>query len=652
MNLSERFSRSARFFLILLLLPIAAQAICPVFPAHYSVGADVANCSYNTIQAAIDAVGGCPVVIDVTREHLYGSGGFCTPSQSGGCHLHVDGKNVTLQGWGDGVSCYDLNHSVCASCGPGQTGPLVTLDAANAGGSVLSATSGNGATYVTLRNLTLTHGATAYDGSGGGINYNGHGSLMIEDSFVSYNYAGYGGGINMKGAGGSALLTLGANSVTWFNTAQFSGGGVRLEGDSRLIAIQPQTLIGFNTATGHNPVSNTDSGGFGGGLEVLGPAQADIGSPGYGSGGVIDNNHARYGGGISANAPDDLNRPDVRLFTVDAANPVRISNNAADNTGGGIYLGPYVDESGYQVASLCATNFRIDHNVAQEGTAIYGDADSSVVQGTYGSILLLNVSQTIDSDCNSPQPLSELGSVECTPGLGCNSIDNNTAQNSSAVPTAGSAVLLQNVSYLTGDRLMFRGNHGAHAIRGFDAPTVLSNCLIVENTTSGELLRQENQGDVGETSPGFTTLQNCTISANTIGGTNVVSSAHGLILADSIVDQPGVPTLAYSGNSNYLAINYVLSNDTSTLSSGIGVVQGAPTFVAAAQSDFHLQATSLGIDFAPPIAGDDRDRDGLPHDQDLLVVPNLYGDRDLGAYERQYTCAADTVFCNGFDAYQ
>src|SRR5512146_2831118 len=200
-------NRSLPFFLVLtaVIAWTDAGAICPIFPTHYRVGADATYCTHNDIQAAIDAVGACPIVIDVTREHLY-TGASCDPSKPSGCHLAISNKtNVTLQGWGDGVTCLDLKQNICASCGPGQTVPLITLDGGSSGGPVLSI---GGTSNVSLRNLTITHGATAYDGSGGGIAFAGSGSLLLEDSTLANNYAGYGGAINMTASGAGATLTL------------------------------------------------------------------------------------------------------------------------------------------------------------------------------------------------------------------------------------------------------------------------------------------------------------------------------------------------------------------------------------------------------------------------------------------------------------
>jgi hypothetical protein len=81
-------------------------------------------------------------------------------------------------------------------------------------------------------------------------------------------------------------------------------------------------------------------------------------------------------------------------------------------------------------------------------------------------------------------------------------------------------------------------------------------------------------------------------------------------------------------------------------------MEGAPTFVDAANGDYHLQLNSLGVDFAP--TGTGIDLDGRTRTVDLPGVPNTIGPLDLGAYEIQVDtvlgCAnADTIFCDGFD---
>jgi hypothetical protein len=81
----------------------------------------------------------------------------------------------------------------------------------------------------------------------------------------------------MNPSPGAGILTLDANTLVLENTADVDGGGIRVEGDSRLFMLANSTLIGYN----HAP------NGSGGGIEVVGPARADIGSSGYHGSAVI-----------------------------------------------------------------------------------------------------------------------------------------------------------------------------------------------------------------------------------------------------------------------------------------------------------------------------------------------------------------------------
>jgi hypothetical protein len=78
-----------------------------------------------------------------------------------------------------------------------------------------------------------------------------------------------------------------------------------------------QTGVAFNTATS----------GYGGGILVLGSAQAYIGSPSYGAAGVVNNNTAAHGGGgaVFANHGDS-NDAVVKLFTTDPERPVSLQS--------------------------------------------------------------------------------------------------------------------------------------------------------------------------------------------------------------------------------------------------------------------------------------------------------------------------------------
>ena len=592
-------------------------------------------CTDDTIQSAIDfiknAAYACPATIYVTREHTYTSQ-----------HLTLNnvGTPLTIVGTGDQVHCGSTDVQICdpdIGCPPPPTAPLVTIDgSASNNFSVLSITGYNN---ITLRYLTIKGAAAT--GDGGGIHFDGTGFLTIDTSTISLNEAGYGGGINFKANGGAATLTLAANALVLNNTADTSGGGIRIEGQAHLFALQPQTLIAFNHALG----------GYGGGVEVVAPAVADIGSPGYNGGAVIQFNDAQYGGGIAVagygQGGDYHSIALARLFTVDPVHPVQVTNNSASHTGGGIWLKPqaYLGPR----AELCANDFRIDDNIAAEGSAIYSDSDYNLDIPDGGEVYL-NLAYD-DPDCSedpaNPDPVSGHGAVACASGVACNTLDRNIAEDDMNVATDGSVILVQDSGSLRLNRTALRNNQGGHAIRLFGtgepyADTIF-NCLLAENAASAELIRIEHEDNVS----GLVSISGCTIANNDIGGATVVNSAHALTFTKSIVAEPDVPTLAYTDNPDYLTVQYVLSNDVSTLPASIGVLQGAPTFVDAAGSDYHLQNSSIGIDYAPASGG--IDLDGVPRSTDLPQVPDNYGTRDLGAYERQYFCGMDTIFCSGFD---
>lgn len=627
--------------LLLFLSAGSAHAICIVPPLHVFVGdtASDSMCSYNTIQAAIDAATtnpSCSTIVHVTREHTYTEQ-----------HLTISNRNITLAGWGDGVTCAAVASQcdIIGNC-PLPTpaiNPLILLFGHD-GDSVIHI---DGASNVSLLNLGITEGSVS--DKGGGIYYDGNGSLSLTSTTVNLNHAGYGAGISMNGDGGPANLYLNAYSQILANTADVSGGGIRMTGTSRLFALQPHILIGFN----HAPNGN------GGGVDVTGPARADIGSPGFNGLAVIYDNDAQYGGGISiSGGSDDQQDGAARIFTTDSVNPVQVSNNTASHTGGAIYLKPFNDIIGDEsAATFCARDFRMDDNIAQEGAAIYADLDSSPTIGGFNQISHVALNSLSDvAYCSEPESATTLGAVACAQGTSCNTIDGSITEDSQDTSTAGAVILIQTNAEFSADRITMRGNHAAHAIRAFDPLfNYLSNCLIVDNVFSAEVALVENEGTYTEEgSNPVTQFRNCTVSNNAISGSDVFSSARGFKLQDSIIDQPGVPTLNYTDTASNLVVKDVLTNDSGTLPDTVYIQQGGPTFVDAANGNYHLTSASLGVDFAPsdsttPIL----DLDGKPRVVDLPSIVNKFGAMDLGAYElqQQFACgASDTIFCDGFES--
>ena len=608
----------------------AAYALCFGPPKQVYVGdtSSDSDCTYNDIQSALNAEGGtCPAVVNITREHTY-------TSQA----LTISGKGLTLKGWGDGVTCNLLKNCTTAGCLPAETGaPLVTLSGTT-GSSVLHI---DGSSGVTLIDLTLTGGIVNPQQGGGGVYFGGSGSLTTQNTTIDYNQAGYGAGIAMSPSG-TAALTLGPNSVIQYNDATVNGGGILIEGQTTLTATSPNTYINGNTALS----------GSGGGVIVNGPATANIGSPGYFGLPVIEGNSAEYGGGVAAFAASQA-PPTINLFTTDANNPVQVSGNVASHTGGAIYLKPYVP-TGFSFESwpiFCADNFRLDNNIAQEGTAIYADEDHDINGDYIGSNVHLN-------DC------APAGAVACAAGVACNELSGNVAEDTNQQATDGAVILMQSSGFLQADRVKLTGNHGGAAIRVLTdqennwsggggtvaVNTQLENCLLADNVLSGELFDATPGG--GDNNK--IVFDGCTIAGNQIGAPYLMlvqlSDNSSFVLRNSLIAQPSRATVDYDGSFDNFTAEYIVSNDITTLSAvGVGVKVGTPTFVNAANGDFHLQRSSIGVNYAP--AGTtSHDLDGNTRVVNLPGVPDVYGPMDVGAYEIQLACAvSDTIFCDGFD---
>lgn len=591
-------------FVVLALAPLDASATV------FNVGV---GCTYATIDAAIeaashDASGNNKILIVNNQSYT---------NQA----LTITGQRLLIGG--------------APACNYLQPGGNATIS----GGSGHAVLTIRGDSHITLRNLTISDGYPSDSASGGGIDFAGTGTLSIDHTTVSNNHAGYGGGINFNGSGGAAYLGLNAETQILSNIATTSGGGVRIEGDAVLTITAPQVWLAFNQAPG----------GYGGGLEVIGPARADLGSPGYRIGdyaGLLYGNSALYGGGMAVFGGGGASQHVVvRLFATDVANPVMIRANRAVQTGGGVYMQPDAGPN-QSFATLCGIDYRLTDNTAQEGSAIYADEDSTSLDGYTGSFVEFGP-YADHVDCR--QTALPAGMVACS-SESCNSIDHNVAQDSAGHATAGSAILLQTNSIATFDRLRLRDNTGEHALRlvggggAFETTSAtLSNALLTGNVMRNELVLAESGTDL--------VVKNATFTGNQSPSGVVIRANRALSVSDSIFAQGPASSVMFGGDAANLHLDYILSMEVASLASGDHIVQADPSFVDVAHGDFHLLPTSLAIDVAPPVVGDDRDLDGRPHDQDMPDVPNLDGVRDLGAYERQlrYCGAADTVFCSGFD---
>ncbi|MEO5625794.1 MAG: hypothetical protein ABIQ70_07295 [Dokdonella sp.] len=600
----------------------ACNAIQPPPELYVGDTASDAACTQNDIQSAIDAAT-CAygTNIYITHEQTYASQ-----------HLNISGKNVTLIGRVNGDVCGPASQVICnPTCPPPPTAPRASISGHN-GDAVLTI---SGTSTVGLKYMDITGGTQASGFSGGGIEFVGSGSLTLDTSWVRGNHATNGGGIYFNGTGSAiANLNLLAYTQILVNTADSSGGGILVAGNAVLNAMQPNIQIQSN----HAP------GGYGGGIDVVGPATANIGSPDSAAGvSVLDGNTAAYGGGISINASDN-GYAQARLFTTDPSRPIGITNNIATHTGGGIYVKPRTNAPAtLNEAQVYAWDYRIEGNIAVEGAAIYADVDPSIGQTLGGQVWLGN---TLVAGGGLP---TDLGAVACTNSALCNTINDNQTTDT----TQGSTILIQDDGYFVANRFSMRHNKADHAIRIVGPPgnTQIFNCLLAENTTQHELIQVSGSGAI-------TYINSCTLANNAISASHVIHAESKLSLSDMIIDEPGTLALDYSGDAADLAVNYVLSNDITTLSGdGTGVALGAPTFVDLAGGDYHLKATSLGVDFAPTsdayYVQNASDLDGKPRNFDLPPAGNVFGTQELGVYELQNLfreCgASDSVFCDGYD---
>jgi hypothetical protein len=624
----RRRSLAGHLLLLLCLALVAAdaRAFCDALhpvPEFY-VG-DVASdsaCTQNDIQSAIDAatcIYGTKIFI--TREHTYTTQG-----------LNINDKNITLIGRGDGVNCGPVTIGICdptIGCPPPPTAPLVSIS----GKSNAAVFTIGGNSNVSLRYLDINNGGNT-GANGGGIGFSGSGSLTLDTTWVRANQAVNGAGVFFNGTGAStSTLNVLAYTQILANTASDSGGGIFVGGNAELDMFAPHTTIDGNTAAG-----------LGGGIAIVGPANANIGSPDDNGLAAIRLNQAAYGGGISITTPDsDAHDSIVKLFTTDPARPVGVVGNTATHTGGGIYLKPTAGTGNYSATFLCAWDFRIEGNIAQEGAAIYSDTDSALLGAVEGGYVLLGVCPYYNGDYPD-----QLGAVACPDNAVCNRVDGNVASDNSANPT--SAILIQTHGTLNATRFSMRNNNVGHVIRlvGDQTSGDLFDCLLAENQSAQELIYGS-----GNASP--LSIGACTLANNSIGTTHVIHTESDLTLTNDIIDQGGTLALAYSGDPAKLAINYVLSNDVTTLpdSAGTGIALGQPDYVDIANSDYHLKPTSLGVDYAPNVGGTDLDRH--TRDVDLPSVGDVFGHQDLGAYEVQNLfreCGVqplDEVYCDGFN---
>jgi hypothetical protein len=594
-----------RFALIALALLAGTQAVAAV----YKVGpATDSQCTHTTLAAAITSAVANPGAdtIRITNSQPYLNQALTISS------------NDDLEIIGGFLGC---------SRATPEPGVKIVIDGANA--SVLRIL-GNG--RVTMRNLEISGGNAVGGSEGGGIYFQGNGTLDIADSAIINNIAGYGGGIYARGTAVAAELLIGANVTIASNTARYSGGGVYID-QLEMAMREPNSAIAFNTAQGMG------DGGYGGGLTIRAAglsAYAYVGTSGIADLGAIFGNEARYGGGVAVVGGDSLEYTEsqLQMFTTDIEQPGSIRDNFASVAGGGVFIAGYSDLAGSVDASANFSNARLDDNRAPRGAAAFADSLGSIDFNYYGSF--------------------PSGAVSCQPGALCGGIVGNETENANGDPVDGAVIevasggFTANVFYFgppvfSAPRggIEIRGNRGGQLIGGTgDGQVLIHNVLVTDNTVTADLLSTSNDGSI--------TIRDSTIAGNTITAPHIIwgsdIAVHGTILW-----QPGKTSLA--GPRTTLDISDTLADETISLGGPPAAYYAPPRFRDPARGDYGLRAASPAVDFRAPRSeeqAEDLDVFANRRNRDLLFIPDASGTIDLGAIE--LTTSFPLVLNGDFDA--
>jgi len=297
---------------------------------------------------------------------------------------------------------------------------------------------------------------------------------------------------------------------------------------------------------------------------------------------------------------------------------------------------PKSEAGGIAGASFCASDFRIDGNRAPQASAIYGDYDDSILEFSVGGYVNLN---TLWSLCD-PEPATNWGAVRCAANVPCNTIGDNVSEDANGQATAGATVLVLERSKFFAARTALQSNSGGNLLllSGNDSFASCVNCLLTDNEVSGPLVRAKEDASKFR-------LADSTLADNVIGADEVLRldvddagpDFGGFELIRSILWQPGKTSLVQVAGNRI--VDHVITSERFSLDEGASphVLEADPRFEDADGGDFRPIAASPAVDYAEPSDGATADIEGKPRQIDVPIVGNLFGPRDVGAYERQGT---------------
>ena len=553
--------------------------------------------------------------------------------------LTIASKNVRLIG----------GYADCKSAAP--DGVKTVLNGAGGGANTVITVSGT-SSVVAFYNLEVTGGdeVTSSSGKGGGFTIAGgpHGLVFFDNVYVHDNQAGYGGGIFIRNDHSSdaddVYAYFGDNVRFDSNYGAYGGGGMWCS-NAKVVFVGSNSYIARNSTAGK--VGATIVNGPGGGIRAENCAMWIGATSTLGT--LSQNVAGGSGGGLSVTGERAL----VYIYTRVANRPPAILLNTAGGTGGGIDVG----------SSARVTGFGL---VVSDNTSRDGGGAISVYDNDDPPSALVKLQGTLEDapdDASSPEGLA----VQCAAGLACNRVSFNQAVSVGGSWQTGAAIRVFADSGLNNRAnpevmlygTLVSGNQGASLIRIItdavglaQGEVTMNGALLTGNTVTGTLI--QNVSDNFNGLDGYLGIYASTIAGNDIGAADVIGASGFIGIKSSIIWQPGKRTVHSLGGDVLPGdVDYTLASDLTGVPASTHNGVADPRFQSAATGDYHLRLDSPAVDFAPTLvdgAGNPTvTADNLPRNIDLTSVVNEFGSVDLGAYERQFACAADTVFCNGFE---
>lgn len=573
----------------------------------------------------IDYIGQGGVVylknVTLTRN-VGGEGGairFAAVGSGARLHLDSDVSMTNNQAVDYGGAIYLVGEAIDLRTGPGVVINDNTVTAGHGGGIAV-----NGHATLELYGSGSELKRNTASGNGGGIDFEGGGSVTLDGFAVESNVANYGGGLHM--AGGLATfgpspagtdtprlrLTIADDVSISGNTARKDGGGLHLE---RSVLLD---MAGMNTSVTYNNAAER-----GGGLAIEGPALAYVGAAGPWPGkAVFHYNGAQHGGGIAVlGGTYAAATGKLYLYTAHPDYPMTLSENTASNGGGAVYG---VGKAGKGSARLCIQDTSMYANRAVQGAAVLADTDNFAGVDGQSAQLEINGSQL----CQFPPDARH-----CEGPL-CNQVTFNFSGFAGGTRTSGAVFETGEARQCGGapcdtqpqqvvGGVVMRNNSTGSLAKG-RLPIVLQNVVGYDN----DLITALADGNVDVLHGSF---------AGNTRSAFALSLFNGAVRSSLFMMSPGQKLLTSFGGGT-VSVTHVTSDDlTGAPPHASNVLSSDPGFVDAQAPgfDLHLRQNAAVIDTAPAPAGLLQDLERHERTVDVPARVDQYGPADRGAYEFQ-----------------